>query len=81
VRSWPGRGGGWFRHALASRAGRIHAHDLDRDVVFVAADNPPHDAIDAAYRSRYAGYGAQYVDPMTGPDAAAATLRLEPGDI
>jgi hypothetical protein len=36
------------------------------------------DSIDQTYRSKYAHYGSTYVDPMIGPDAAAATFRLRP---
>lgn len=35
-----------------------------------------HDAIDQAYRAKYARYGSSYVDPMVSPDARAATLQL-----
>lgn len=34
-----------------------------------------HDAIDQAYRSKYARYPT-YVEPMVSPNATAATLRL-----
>ena len=78
VRSWHGRRGAWFRQALASGTGRIRVAGRDRDVVFVDADDLPPDVIDAAYRSKYARHGAQYVDPMIGSAAAAATMRLEP---
>jgi hypothetical protein len=36
------------------------------------------DAIDQAYREKYARYASTYVDPMISPGARAATLRLTP---
>jgi hypothetical protein len=82
VRSFRGRGGGWFSHALRHREGRIRAGGIERDVTFDEPANADHDAMDeaisAAYRTKYARYGRSYVDPMVAPDATAATLRLAP---
>jgi hypothetical protein len=85
VRSYRGRGGGWFRHALRRPEGRIRAGGVERDVAFEEAgdtDNPSDRAIDRvideAYRTKYAGYSSAYVDPMVSPEASAATLRLLP---
>jgi hypothetical protein len=36
------------------------------------------DEIDAAYRTKYRGYPATYVDPMVSPAVRAATLKLMP---
>ena len=55
--------------------GRIRAGGVDRDVTFADA-GADRAAIDQAYRTKYARYGASYVDPMTGANARAATLRL-----
>jgi hypothetical protein len=82
VRSYRGRGGGWFRRALHSHHGRIRAGGLEREVTvaepadtdWAAIDN----AISAAYRTKYARYSRSYVDPMIAPAATAATLRLTP---
>jgi hypothetical protein len=78
VRSWRGREGGWFRHALQTRRGRIRAAGVERDVAFEEPDEGVRGAIDRAYRAKYARYGDAYVGPMIGPDAAAATFRLIP---
>jgi hypothetical protein len=64
VRSYRGREGAWFRSVLRRPEGRIRAGGVDRD------------AINRAYRSKYARYGGTYVDPMGSLGAAAATLRL-----
>ncbi len=78
VRSYRGRGGGWFRHVLHRHQGRIRAGGIERDVTFEEAADADQAAIDQAYRSKYAGYSRTYVDPMVSPDATAATLRLTP---
>lgn len=78
VRSARGRDGGWFRRAAASRQGRIRAGGIERDVSFAESGDADRQAIDDAYRSKYASYAAVYVDPIVSPAAAAATLRLEP---
>jgi hypothetical protein len=76
VRSYRGREGAWFRSVLRRAEGRIQAGGLTRNVTFTVAADSDQAAIDQAYRSKYARYGASYVDPMVGPAARAATLRL-----
>ena len=76
VRSYRGRGGGWFRRALQRDEGRIRAGGVECDVSFEEPENADHAAIDQVYRSKYARYSRSYVDPMVSPDATAATLRL-----
>jgi hypothetical protein len=76
VRSYRGRRGSWFRHALQRHEGRIRAAGVERDVTLEEPDDADHDAIDQAYRSKYARYSNTYVEPMVSPNATAATLRL-----
>jgi hypothetical protein len=76
VRSYRGRRGAWFRSVLRRPEGRIRAGGVTRDVAFQEPDDADHDAIDQAYRAKYAHYGGSYVDPMVSPNATAATLRL-----
>jgi len=80
VRSGGGRENGWFRRALVQHRGRISGGGIEVDVVFDEPDDLPAAKIDAAYRLKYSRYGAQYVDPVVAPDAAAATFRLRPDD-
>jgi hypothetical protein len=78
VRSYRGRGGGWFRSVLERPEGRIRAGGLTREVAFQEPDDADHAAIDQAYQTKYARYASSYVEPMVSPDATAATLRLVP---
>jgi hypothetical protein len=79
VRSYRGRGGAWFRSVLRRPEGRVRAAGVERDVTFTEVGVEGHDAIDRAYREKYAPrYASTYVDPMFTADAAAATLRLVP---
>jgi len=50
----------------------------ERDVTFEEPDDADHLAIEDAYRTKYAQYASTYVEPMVGPTATAATLRLVP---
>jgi hypothetical protein len=76
VRSYHGREGAWFRSAQRRPEGRIRAGGVERDVTFEEPADADQDAIDQAYRRKYARYAAQYVNQIVSPDARAATLRL-----
>jgi hypothetical protein len=76
VRSYRGRGSAWFRSVLQRPEGRIRGGGIERDVTFEEPTDVDHDAIDQAYRSKYARHARTYVDPMVSPTASAATLRL-----
>jgi len=79
VRSYKGRGGSWFRAAQVRHEGRIRAGGVEKDVSFVDETDPAlNEQINAAYRSKYRGYDAQYVDPMVASDAQATTIKLVP---
>jgi hypothetical protein len=79
VRSYKGSGGSWFRAAKARHEGRIRAGGVEKDVTFVEETDPGiNDQIDDAYRSKYRGYSAQYVEPMVGHEARATTIKLVP---
>src|SRR5438309_2312605 len=78
VRSWRGRTGAWFRGTQERQQGRITAGGLEKDVTFVEEDYDIGDQIDDAYRTKYRRHGGRYVDPMVGPDARSATIKLVP---
>src|SRR4051812_48726244 len=56
VRSAYGSDNPWYRRAKASGIGRIRAGGLERDVTFADADPDVHDALDAAYHTKYDRY-------------------------
>jgi hypothetical protein len=68
----------WFGRALRNGTGRIRAGDLERDVIFAAADPDAHTDIDAAYHAKYDRYGAAIVESVVGEKARAVTIRLVP---
>jgi len=77
VRSYRGRGGAWFRSVLRQPEGHIRAGGVERDVAFSEPGDAGRDAVDQAYRAKYASrYARNIVDPIVSQDAAAATLRL-----
>jgi hypothetical protein len=78
VRSVNGRTSAWFRGTQVRHEGHIQAGGIDKDVTFVDADPDILDQIDAAYRTKYRRYPAQYVNPMMVPEAQAATIKLVP---
>ena len=79
VRSYRGTGGSWFRGTQVLHEGRIRAAGVEKDVTFVEETDPgTNDRIDAAYRTKYRRYAAQYVGPMVAPEARATTLKLAP---
>jgi hypothetical protein len=79
VRSYRGRDGSWFRAAQARREGRIRAGGVEKDVTFVEESDPAiNNQIDAAYRAKYRGHGASYVNAMVASEARATTIKLTP---
>ncbi len=78
VRSYRGTGGAWYQHAAQHPAGSIRPGDHHAGVTFAPADQTQREAIDAAYRAKYARYGDTYLPPMLAGQAAGATLRVVP---
>ncbi|MGB8213787.1 MAG: DUF2255 family protein [Anaerolineales bacterium] len=79
VRAFKGPSGPWFRGTQTRHAGQIRAGGVNKDVTFVEVSDPVvNNQIDAAYRSKYGHYAAEYVDPMLAPQARAATIQLVP---
>ena len=75
VRSWRGRTAAWFRAAQDRREGHIQAGGVDKDVLFIPAEDRINDQIDAAYRTKYR-HSATFVEPMVSSEARATTIRL-----
>ncbi|TGY32927.1 DUF2255 family protein [Microbacterium laevaniformans] len=76
VRPWHGSNSRWFAAAMSQGAGRIIAAGKTYDVAFSAADPVVNDAVDAAYRAKYAG--SSYLPPMIGAGPRAATVLITP---
>ena len=77
VRSVKGRGSSWFRGAQNRHEAHIRAGGVERDVTLVEIDDVD-DELDTAYHTKYGRYATSLVDPMTSPEARAATLKLVP---
>jgi hypothetical protein len=80
VRSAYGPDNPWYRRAMASGTGRIHAGGLERDVTFSDAAPDSHAAIDAAYHAKYDRHGPRIVGTVVGPQVETVTIRLLPRD-
>lgn len=76
ARAYNGTASRWYRAATNQRAGRIHAAGRDFEVDFDRADPDTNDAVDAAYRAKYAD--SRYLPPMVTDKTRAATVRIEP---
>ncbi len=77
VRSVNGPTAAWFRHSQERHEGRIWAGGIEKDVIFVEADQGIDDALDAAYRAKYR-HSPSSVAHITSPAARSATLRIVP---
>ncbi|MET0788700.1 MAG: DUF2255 family protein [Cellulomonas sp.] len=78
IRSAHGPENGWFRRARESGSGRVRVGPVEKDVVFEAADDAPHDALDAALHAKYDRYGPGPVGAIVGPAVVGVTLRAVP---
>jgi hypothetical protein len=79
VRAYKGRSGPWFQWTQERHEGHILSGGVDKDVTFLDISDPEvNDQVDAAYRSKYGHYDAEYVDPMVAPEAKAATIKIVP---
>jgi hypothetical protein len=78
VRSAYGRTAAWYRGTQARHAGRIKAGGIEKDINFAIADPALHDAVDAAFRTKYRSHPVQYVNMVLTQEARATTLRVGP---
>jgi hypothetical protein len=79
VRAYNGTRSSWYQAARAQQSGRIIAAGRQREVDFDALDGDDssrNDAIDAAYRAKYAS--SPYLEPMISERARVATVRITP---
>ncbi|MGH7002228.1 MAG: DUF2255 family protein [Stellaceae bacterium] len=76
VRGYNGQKSRWYQAAVRQKAGRIVAASMTKEVGFERVDGPINDRIDDAYREKYRS--SQYLDPMIGARARAATIKITP---
>jgi hypothetical protein len=78
VRAYNGPDSRWYQAAIVQRAGLIRAAAREHAVTFSPVEGPLNDAVDAAYRAKYAG--SPYLPPMVTARARAATVRISPAE-
>jgi len=76
VRAYNGRQSRWYQAAMRQNAGRIIAAGMTKEVIFEPVDGGFNDRIDDAYRAKYRV--SPYLNPMIGPAARAATVKVMP---
>jgi hypothetical protein len=76
VRGYNGQNSRWYQAAVRQKAGRIIAAGMTKEVVFEPADAAINDRIDDAYRTKYRG--SPYLNPIIGPRARSATVKIMP---
>jgi hypothetical protein len=76
VRAYHGRNSRWYQAAIGQKAGRITAAGMTKEMSFEPVDGPINELIDRAYKMKYKG--SQYLAPMIGKSARAATIKIIP---
>lgn len=76
ARAYNGNNSRWHKAALAQKAGQISAAGKTIDVSFEAVEGDINNKIDDAYRQKYSR--SQYLPPMIGTRARAATVKISP---
>jgi hypothetical protein len=76
VRGYNGQNSRWYQAAVRQKAGRIIVAGMTKEVVFEPADAAINDRIDDAYRTK--SRGSPYLNPMIGPRARSATVKIMP---
>ncbi|MFJ8495249.1 DUF2255 family protein [Streptomyces sp. NPDC094038] len=76
VRPYNGRNSRWHRAALSQRAGRIRIAGAEHEVAFAPAEDTVLDAVDDAYRLKYAS--SPYLEPMLRSGPRSTTVRIVP---
>lgn len=76
VRAYNGQDSRWYQAAMRQKTGQIAAAGRTREVAFERVEGPLNDRVDIAYQEKYAG--SPYLEPMIGPRARAATVKIMP---
>ncbi|GAA2228965.1 DUF2255 family protein [Herbiconiux moechotypicola] len=77
VRSSHGAGAGWFRHASGASQVRVRADGETWDVTLEPTELGQ-EAVDDAYRSKYAVSGAAWIADLLSPGAVGTTREVKP---
>ncbi len=78
VCAYNGQASRWYKSAMGQKAGRIQVAGMNKNVRFEPVDGVINDAIDAAYRAKYAS--SRYLASMIGDRARSAIVRILPQD-
>lgn len=76
VRAYNGTNSRWHQAAIRQKRGRIIAAGITKEVSFEPVEGPINELIDGAYKAKYKG--SQYLSPMVGKSARAATVKIVP---
>jgi hypothetical protein len=74
VRPYNGHRSRWYQAAMAQKAGRITVAGAVHEVAFAPAKSTLLEAVDDAYRAKYAS--SPYLPPMVGPRTRATTVEI-----
>ncbi|CAG6390696.1 DUF2255 family protein [Streptomyces cocklensis] len=75
VRAYRGVRSRWYQAAREHGHGRIQLGSVTCDVLLATGDVEPAAGLDAAFRAKYGAAAEAFV---TGPQARAATIRIDP---
>lgn len=76
VRPYNGHNSRWYQAALSQKAGRIRIAGTEHEVAFISVDDTVLDAVEDAYRVKYAS--SPYLEPMLRSGPRATTVRITP---
>lgn len=76
VRAYNGQNSRWYKAAMAQKGGRVSVSGIEKDVIFEPVEGTINEAINAAYRVKYAS--SPYLAPMIGNRARTATVKITP---
>jgi hypothetical protein len=79
VRAYNGKRSRWYPSALQQKSCRITAAGMTKEVSFERAEGSIRERIDEAYRAEYRA--SEYLAPMIGPRARAATRKVAPRNV
>ncbi|MEU9456691.1 DUF2255 family protein [Streptomyces sp. NPDC048277] len=78
VRPYNGPASRWYQAAMTQKAGRIRITGAEHEVTFAPADDSVLNAVDDAYRTKYAP--SPYVEPMLRSEPRSTTIRIRPAN-